>query len=72
MNNIAPLFETFFIICGAGAIDAFVIPARCNATLLGTIGSLGAALILTASALLLVGNASFRVELWSVSWHAPF
>jgi hydrogenase-4 component B len=66
MNSTGPLFETFFILCGAGAIGAFLVPARWNATLLATIGSLGAVLILTSSALLLVGNASFRIELWSV------
>jgi hydrogenase-4 component B len=66
MNSTGPLFETFFILCGVGAVSAFLVPARWNATLLATIGSLGATLILTASALLLIGNASFRVELWSV------
>jgi hydrogenase-4 component B len=66
MNSTAPLFETFFILCGVGAIGAFLVPARWNATLLAMIGSLGAILILATSALLLVGNASFRAELWSV------
>jgi hydrogenase-4 component B len=64
--NSSPLFETFFILCGVGGIGAFLVPARWNATLLATIGSLTAVVILTVSALLLVGDAFFRVELWSV------
>jgi hydrogenase-4 component B len=66
MNSTGPLFEAFFILCGVGAIGAFLVPARWNATLLAMIGSLGAILILATSAFLLVGNASFRAELWSV------
>ena len=66
MNSTGPLLEAFFILCGAGAVGAFLVPTRWIATLLATIGSLGATLILTIGALLLVGNASFQVELWSV------
>jgi hydrogenase-4 component B len=66
MANVGPLFEAFFIFCGAGAIGAFLVPMRWNAPLLAAIGSLDAVLILATSAIFLLGNPSFRVELWPV------
>jgi hydrogenase-4 component B len=66
MSNTAPLFEAFFILCGVGALAALLAPARWSPILLSTIGSLAALLILATSAAFLVGEASFRAELWSI------
>lgn len=66
MSDPAPLFETFFILCGVGAFAALFVPARWSPTLLAAIASLAALIILGAGAALLVGKASFRTELWSI------
>jgi hydrogenase-4 component B len=66
MSNTVPLFATFFVLCGAGAVAAFQVPTRWNPMLLATIGSLAALLILATSGALLVGDLSFRAELWPV------
>jgi hydrogenase-4 component B len=66
MNSVGPLFATFFILCGAGTVAAFLVPHRWNPLLLAVIGSLDAVLVLLAGTLLLVGSASFHAELWPV------
>lgn len=66
MITSAQLFSAFFLVCGLGGLGAVVMPARWNAALMSAIGSLSALIILTASALPLVADASFRVELWPV------
>lgn len=66
MSDTAPLFQTFFLLCGAGALAALLAPARWRPLVLATIGSLAALVILATSATLLIGDASFRVELWSI------
>jgi hydrogenase-4 component B len=66
MSNTGPLFETFFALCGAGAIGALIVPSRWNPILLAAIASLAALVILVASAALLVGDASLQIELWPI------
>jgi hydrogenase-4 component B len=63
---IAQLFGAFFILCAIGAVGALLASERWSAIVLAAIGSLSAILILLASALLLVGDTSFRAELWPV------
>jgi hydrogenase-4 component B len=65
--NIAPqLFAAFFILCASGAVAALLIPTRWNPIVLGMIGSLAAVITLVTSTVLLVGDATFRADLWSV------
>lgn len=66
MTDTGPLFEIFFALCGAGAIGAFIVPSRWTPVLLAAIASLAALIILAASAILLVGNGSLRIELWPI------
>jgi hydrogenase-4 component B len=66
MSNTTPLFETFFILCGVGALAALLAPARWSPIVLAAFGSLAALLVLGMSSAVLVGNASFRAELWSI------
>jgi len=64
MSLIAELLAAFFILCAAGAAAALLVPERWSPPVLATIGSLSALILLIASALLLVGDFSFRTELW--------
>jgi hydrogenase-4 component B len=64
--SIAQLFAVFFVLCGAGAVLAFLVPARWNPALLAGVGALSALVLLIVGAALLVSDASFRVELWQV------
>jgi hydrogenase-4 component B len=66
MSIIAQLFVAFFILCAAGAVIAFLIPSRWNPIVLGAVGSLCAFIILLASGMLLLSDAAFNTELWSV------
>jgi hydrogenase-4 component B len=66
MSNTAPLFETFFILCGVGALAALLAPTRWSPIVLAVFGSFAALLILGTSAALFAGDASFRAELWSI------
>jgi len=66
MTDALPFLAAFFILCGVGALAAWLVPARWNAGLLATIGSLAALLLLVTSATILIGDASFKVELWPV------
>jgi hydrogenase-4 component B len=66
MINSAPLFLAFFILCGVGAIVAFVAPAHWNPRLIAAFGAATAVLVLVVSGLLLLGNATLSVQLWSV------
>jgi hydrogenase-4 component B len=62
----AQLFGAFFILCAIGAVGALLALERWSSIFLAAIGSLSAISILLASALLLVGDTSFRAELWPV------
>jgi hydrogenase-4 component B len=66
MTDTGPLFETFFILCGVGAVAAFLVPARRIPLLLAAVGALASLLILATSALHLGGDTAFRIELWPV------
>jgi hydrogenase-4 component B len=66
MSAVGPLFEVFFVLCGAGALAAFLVPARAIPPVLAAIGALAAVVILLTSALLLIGGSGFRLELWPV------
>lgn len=66
MSAITQLFGAFFILCAIGAVGALLASKRWSSIVLAAIGSLSAILILLASALLLVGDTSFRAELWPV------
>jgi len=65
MSAITLLFAVFFLLCAAGITAALLVPKQWNPPVLAAIGSLGALIMLVASALLLAGF-SFRVELWPV------
>jgi hydrogenase-4 component B len=66
MSTAAQLFGAFFILCAIGAVGALLASERWSSIVLVAIGSLSAILILLTSALLLVGDTSFRAELWPV------
>jgi hydrogenase-4 component B len=66
VSEAAPLFEIFFLLCLAGAVGAFLVPVRGNALLLAAVGSLTALVAMALGAMLLLGNASFHVELWPI------
>jgi hydrogenase-4 component B len=66
MSITGQLLSLFFVSCAIGVIGALVAPPRRSSILLAAIGSLSAALALVASAVLLVGDAIIRVELWPI------
>ncbi len=66
MSTTALLFSTFFILSAAGAVTAFLIPARWSAVVLAAIASVAALILLLASARLLIGDVSFHATLWTV------
>ena len=66
MNNVAPLFAAFFILCGCGAVASFLTPARWRPAALAAIGSAAALLLLLISGMILFGDARLRVDLWEV------
>ena len=66
MSTASQLFVTFFALCAAGAVAAFILPTRWNPISLGVFGSLTALVLLAAGGLLLVDDADFRAELWPV------
>jgi hydrogenase-4 component B len=66
MSNIAGLFVVFFILCGAGAAAAFLVPTSRAPTMLATFGALAALVVIAAGGWLLVADDPFRAELWTV------
>jgi hydrogenase-4 component B len=62
----AALLAAFFMLCAAGAVAAFLVPARLAPLVLGIFGTLAAGAVLWVGALLLVTDASFHARLWSV------
>lgn len=66
MSTIAQLFGAFFLLCAIGAVGALLAPERWSSIVLSAVGSLSAILVLLVSALLLIGDQSFRTELWPV------
>jgi hydrogenase-4 component B len=60
------LLVAFFVVCGVGAVLAFLIPRRGLAILLAVIGSLAALTLLVVSAMLLVFDAGFHAALWPI------
>jgi hydrogenase-4 component B len=66
MSDAAPLFTAFFLLCGLGAVAAWIVPVRWNAAFLAVIGVLAALVLLVAGGMLLVGDVRYRVALWPV------
>jgi hydrogenase-4 component B len=66
MMLMVQLFSVFFILCAIGVIAGFAAAERWAPIVLAAIGSLSALVILFVSALLLIGDTSFRAELWPV------
>jgi hydrogenase-4 component B len=66
MSNVAPLFLAFFLLCGFGAVVAFLAPRRRRPELLAGVGAVASLAILAASSQLLVDEASLRIVLWPV------
>lgn len=66
MNIAAVFLGLFYAACGVGVIGAALTPARLSSLVLAAIGSLSAVLVLAASGLLLIGDGSFRLELWDI------
>ena len=66
MSATALQISAFFIFCAAGAVTAFLIPARWSAVALAGIASFSALILLLASARLLIGDLSFHATLWTV------
>jgi hydrogenase-4 component B len=66
MNTAAQLISAFFLLCGIGVVGALLPLKRSDSIVLAVVGALSALVILLVSALLLVGELSFRVELWPV------
>jgi hydrogenase-4 component B len=66
MSTIGQLFGTFFLLCALGAASACVASDRSSSAVLAIIGSLSSILLLLVSALLLVSDRSFTIELWPV------
>ena len=66
MSTTAELFLAFFILCAAGAVAAFLIPARWTSVALAAIASLAALILLLASAQLLIGDLPYQATLWTV------
>src|SRR2546425_1240719 len=64
MMTVGQVFMAFFILCGAGLIAAVIAPARWNPLVLAAIGSVAALVVLIASAVLLLDEATFYFELW--------
>ncbi|MFI5022679.1 MAG: proton-conducting transporter membrane subunit [Alphaproteobacteria bacterium] len=60
------LLAAFFLLCGAGAVLAFLTPVRWNPSVLAVFGSLAALVAMLVGASALVAGTSFRVELWPV------
>jgi hydrogenase-4 component B len=71
MIDVGPFFAAFFVLCGAGAVMGWLVPARVNATVLATVGAVAGLFLIVASAMLLAGVASFHATLWSVMALGP-
>jgi hydrogenase-4 component B len=63
---IGSLLAIFFVLCAVGVTGALVAPNRGAPLVLATIATLSSLVLLLLSALLLVGNSSFRMTLWPV------
>jgi hydrogenase-4 component B len=61
----APILA-FFVICAAGIIGVLVVRPRRNPVVLAAFGSLAALAVLAAGALLLIGDAAFRFDFWTL------
>ncbi|MGD0533205.1 MAG: proton-conducting transporter membrane subunit [Methyloceanibacter sp.] len=66
MSITTQLFALFFVLCGSGAVAAFILPTRWNPISLAVFGTLTALVLLAAGGLLLLGDAEFHAELWPV------
>jgi hydrogenase-4 component B len=66
VSGVGALIEAFFALCCAGALVPFLAPARTIPFLVAAFGSLASLALLGSSAVLLAGDAAFRVELWPV------
>lgn len=64
MSGEDALFIAFFLLCAGGAAVSFVVPKRSRPLALAALGTVSAALVLTAGVRLLVGNTTFHAELW--------
>jgi hydrogenase-4 component B len=65
MTAAAPILA-FFVICTAGIIGALVVRPRWSPVVLAAFGSLAALAALAAGALLLIGDAAFRFDFWTL------
>jgi hydrogenase-4 component B len=66
INTVFQLFIAFFIMCAVGAGASLIAPARSIPLVLAIFAAIAALIILIAGGLILVGDGSFRAELWSV------
>ena len=66
MNTTALLFSVFFIVCAAGAVAAYLVPARWSAAALGAHRIFGRADPSGGERVLLVGDLPFQARLWPV------
>ena len=66
MNDLGSLIAICFILCGAGAIAACLVPTRWSPLLLAFVGSLSALVVIAIGAQGLVGSESLRIQLWPV------
>jgi hydrogenase-4 component B len=63
---IGDLLLAFFLLCGFGIVGALVASDRTSPLVLAAIATLASLVLLTTSAIILVGDASFHVTLWPV------
>jgi hydrogenase-4 component B len=66
MNTATELFAVFFLLCALGVVAALLMPERASPPVLAAIGTLSALVLLMGSALLLLGDDSFKITLWPV------
>ncbi len=63
---IGDLFLTFFLLCALGVIAAVITPKHRSPLVLAIIATLSSIVLLAASAIILIGDAGFRITLWPV------
>jgi hydrogenase-4 component B len=66
MISVSSLLVAFYVLCGAGAVLAILIPHDRNPAALAWIGSLAAILIMLASGAVLVSGQSFHNQYWQL------
>ena len=66
MSATASLFGVFFLLCAIGAVGGVVVSERFKPFVVAAFGFVSAIVVIAVSALLMVGDHSFHVELWSL------